>query len=717
MDAGWSAGAVDPGFAGRHATFRVELVFACLKLDLASLRTLRMAELKFLNGGSDMATLIRAHDWTDTSLGDPSTWSQSLRTLVGVALSAKQPMFVAWGPDLAMIYNDAYVALLGAKHPGALGRPFETVWQEAWADLRPLVDQVLAGDPVHMDDITLFVNRDGRDAEAHFAFSYTPVFGDGGSVAGLFCPCAETTEQMLAERDLAAARDLAEEANVAKSTFIANMSHELRTPLSAIIGYSEMLIEDLSEGGDPEALVGDMRKIETNARHLLGLINDVLDLSKIESGKMEVFAEAFDTADVVREVAGTVRSLVDKKGNSLTLDVGDALGSMHTDVTKLRQILLNLLSNAAKFTEGGTITLTATRIGGAGPEAWLAFRVSDTGLGMSEQQLGRLFLRFSQADASTTRKFGGTGLGLSLTKAFSLMLGGDIAVESAPGLGSTFTVMLPATLSEQAEEAAVGSARDGAFAGSPGAAGKTDWVLVIDDDPAQRDLMSRFLAREGFGARTAPDGPSGIALARTLKPKAILLDVMMPGMDGWSVLSALKADPELDRIPVVMVTFASERSLATSLGAADYVAKPVKWDRFKQVMDRFRDAVGDVLVIDDSPDTRERLRRALERDGWTVAQASNGREALDRIGQALPRVILLDLTMPIMDGFAFLQALRERPDCRDLPVIVLSSLDLTREDRRRLRGANQILDKGTTSLPELARDLHALTDAKLPAGS
>ena len=484
------------------------------------------------------------------------------------------------------------------------------------------------------------------------------------------------------------------------------MSHELRTPLSAIIGYSEMMLEEIEDSGDGAGLAPDMRKIEGNARHLLGLINDVLDLSKVESGKMEVYTEDFEVDTVLRDIATTVGSLVVKKGNRLELQLAPDLGHMHSDLTKVRQILLNLLSNAAKFTEGGTITLSATRQIEAGYVDQIVFRISDTGIGMSEEQLVKLFQRFQQADASTTRKFGGTGLGLSLTKAFVDMLEGAVDVESGLGRGTTFTVTLPATFDARPSEHAGSVETVAAEEGD-----KThDLVLVIDDDESQRLLMTRFLHREGFRVITAADGQTGLERAREAKPSAILLDVMMPGIDGWSVLSALKADPDLAVIPVVMVTFVEQRSLAASLGAADYVLKPVRWDRFKVVVDRFRAQKGGVLVIEDDQDTRQRIRTFLERDNWIVTEAENGRQGLERLVVSKPEVILLDLTMPVMDGFEFLQQLRSTPIGADIPVIVLTARDLTRDDRRRLAGASQVLNKGDISLQALAKRLHRLAE-------
>ncbi len=504
----------------------------------------------------------------------------------------------------------------------------------------------------------------------------------------------DITERRRAEEELNAAKEAAEAANRAKSQFLANMSHELRTPLSAVIGYAEMIEEDVGESGD-QALLGDVGKIKFNARHLLSLINDVLDLSKIEADRMTTFAETFEVSGLLRDVASTAEALVRQKDNTLVLEAAGDLGAMHTDQVKLRQCLFNLVSNAAKFSQGGRIVLRAERDGDT-----VAFSVADSGIGMSQEQLDRLFERFSQADASTTRRFGGTGLGLAITRAFCRLLGGDITVTSTLGAGSTFTIRVPATLAEQPAEDEPEAEQ--------GSASK-HVVLVIDDDNAQRELLTRFLEREGFGVRSASDGRAGLELARSIRPRAILLDVMMPSMDGWSVLSTLKADAELAKIPVVMVTFVNEPALGASLGAADTVLKPVQWDRLRTVMERFRGDAGEILVVDDDPEARQRLRTVLERDGWTVCEAGDGEEALAQVARALPQLILLDLTMPVMDGFTFLHELRLRPGCADIPVVVLTARDLDAGERKRLAGADRVLSKGETNLRQLAGELRALT--------
>ncbi len=549
--------------------------------------------------------------------------------------------------------------------------------------------------------------RDGqwRYSEARAA----PVLALDGTVREWVGVNTDITDRREAEEAMQEAKELAEGANRAKSQFIANMSHELRTPLSAVIGYSEMLAEEIEDVGQTHLLT-DVGKIEASARHLLGLINDVLDLSKIEAGRMTVESVRFDVAAMLREVVAATEPLVAKKNNRFALEIAENLGEMRSDELKIRQCLMNLIGNAAKFTEDGTITLRGRR---DGPDR-LVFEVADTGIGMSPEQLGRLFQRFSQADESTTRQFGGTGLGLAITRAFAKRLGGDVTVDSEPGSGSTFRIVLAG----QVRSDDGGAVEPVVIQRDPEAsvddhAGAERRILVVDDDPAARDLLARFLKREGFNVTGAADGQAGLTLARALRPQAILLDVEMPKMDGWSVLHALRQDPVLVDTPIVMVSVKNEQSLAYALGASDYLLKPVDWDRLKRVLDRVqphRD--GTILVIDDDDGARERLRFTLSRDGWTVVEASNGQQALERLDGVTPSLILLDLMMPVMDGFDFLERLRERPGFAQVPVVVLTAKDVTPDERACLdRQADRIISKGSFTLPKLAQELRDLIPA------
>jgi PAS domain S-box-containing protein len=515
------------------------------------------------------------------------------------------------------------------------------------------------------------------------------------------------------ENELAAARDAAEEANRAKSQFLANMSHELRTPLSAVIGYSEMLEEEAEDIG-ARTMLEDLKKINANARHLLSLINDVLDISKIEAGRMEVSAEDFDVAELVRGAADSIQSLMEKKSNSLTVRCGSDLGRMHSDGVKVRQCLFNLLSNASKFTENGRIELSAGRVSRDGRD-WLEFRISDTGIGMSPEQLGKLFQRFAQADSSTTRRFGGTGLGLSITRAFCTMLGGDIDVHSAPGEGTTFTLRLPAcigAIGSAAEAGAAGDAPDGE--GLSG--GSSDLILIIDNDPAIRELLSRFLQREGFAALCAASGEEGLRLARSSTPSAILLDVMMPQMDGWSVLASLKADPDLAEIPVIMITLVQDKPLAYALGASDYLTKPIQWTRLKRVLDRYRSQKdpGSALIVEEEEATRNELRQLLEGEGWQVREAENGQAALRSIADSRPELILLDIRIPDLNGISLVRQLRSHPDWGSIPVIVFAEQDLSPAERGRLNGmVHQIVQTSEeTSEQELVAELRRIAAAR-----
>lgn len=495
-----------------------------------------------------------------------------------------------------------------------------------------------------------------------------------------------------AEEELEAARLAAEEANRAKSLFIANMSHELRTPLSAVIGYTEMLEEELADLG-VDSMLPDLEKIEANARHLLTLINGVLDISKIEAGKMEVHGEDADVADLTREVAATVEALVSKKGNRLAVEVADDVGRMHTDVVKVRQCLFNLLSNAAKFTENGTVTLSVERASpspqGAGevlPVDMVVFRVTDTGIGMTAEQVRRLFERFMQADSSTTRRFGGTGLGLAITKAFADMLGGEVAIDTAPAKGTSFTLRLPADLRHSRLPGSA-DATPVRLEELPPAQSARETILIIDDEQAMRELLARFLHREGYGVALAADGQTGLSIARQIRPRAILLDVMMPRTDGWSVLSVLKAEPDLADIPVIIISSRREKGLALSLGAADYFTKPVDWQRLHRVLSGLSgQAPGTALVLMEADETRALLGAELGRDGWQVAEAETEEDAFRRLAAATPTVILLDPFTPGLDGFDFLKALCRDPDWCRIPVIVVAAQEIGRDETEELRG-------------------------------
>ena len=486
-----------------------------------------------------------------------------------------------------------------------------------------------------------------------------------------------------------------------KSEFLANMSHELRTPLNAIIGYSEMLQEDAADLG-ADQLTDDLQKINAAGKHLLELINAVLDLSKIEAGKMELYLETFDVATLVRDIAAVIQPLAAKNSNRLDVRCPDAIGPMHADLTKVRQALFNLLSNACKFTERGTVSLAVAREAADGQE-WVTFGVSDTGIGMSPEQLAKLFEAFTQADAATTRRYGGTGLGLALSRRLCRMMGGDVTAESEAGRGSTFTIRLPAQVIETVEEppAAAVPATDG-----PVAAVGT--VLVIDDEPAVRDLMQRFLGKEGFRVVTAASGEEGLRQARELRPDAITLDVMMPGLDGWAVLSALKADTDLADIPVVMLTIVDDKNLGYALGASDYLTKPIDRDRLAAVLGKYRRDLP-VLVVDDDVEVRQLLRRMLEPEGYAVVEAENGRVALERLRDGAPAVVLLDLMMPEMDGFDFVAEFRRHAAWRAIPIVVITAKDLSREDRERLNGyVQKILQKGTHGRAELLAEVREL---------
>jgi signal transduction histidine kinase/CheY-like chemotaxis protein len=548
-------------------------------------------------------------------------------------------------------------------------------------------------------------------------FSEVPVEPDE-SLLEVMADVGKQLGRVIERKRAEESRDEAMEASRIKSSFLANMSHELRTPLNAIIGLTELLCENAPRFGTEKALE-PLRRVLRAGRHLLGLINDILDLSKIEAGKMDLTLETVTIQPVVEEVLGTARPLAEQNKNKLVLDSPEGIGSVYADNMRLRQVLLNLLSNACKFTKAGTVRLGVTRVEEAG-QHWVDFAVCDTGIGMTEEQLGRLFQDFAQADASTTRQFGGTGLGLAISRRLCRLMGGDVTVTSEPGKGSTFTMRLPAQAAALTSPIEIIAAASAAETGPAASQGSHGTVLVIDDDATARELIAAHLVANGFAVETAANGVEGLKKARELKPVAITLDILMPDIDGWTVLAALKGDPELADIRVVIVTIVDEQRRGIALGAAGYLTKPIDRKRLVEILSRHRSADGpsEVLVVEDDEEHRQLVRAILGAQGWVVREAANGRLALDALAAKLPDILLLDLMMPEMDGFQLVTALQANPAWRDIPVVVVTALDLTAEDHRRLNGGvERVLSKNSFAPAELmARVGKLLLEVKGQAG-
>ncbi|ANK79438.1 MAG: hypothetical protein TEF_00525 [Rhizobiales bacterium NRL2] len=477
---------------------------------------------------------------------------------------------------------------------------------------------------------------------------------------------AEIQRHRATMSQLVEAKDDAERANGAKSEFLAKMSHELRTPLNAVIGYSEMLLEDAEIDGRGEDSA-DLKKINAAGKHLLALVTEVLDLSKIEAGKMELYTEEVELGDFIDEVAATCRQLVAKNANELVVERERELGTLECDVTKLRQALLNLLSNAAKFTQNGRVTLTARRENVAGRD-WFRIAVTDTGIGIAQEQIDHLFKNFSQAAPSISSRFGGTGLGLSLSQKLCRLMGGDITVESVLGEGTVFTIVLPANQPAGQSVASDADRRDialettsiravsehRAIADETGETG--DSVLIIDHDPPALELMERILKKENYRVLICGDAREARQLAGEARPDVIVLDVAAPATDGWRLLEQLGTDAATRDIPVIVQTIVDDRRQGFELGAADYLVKPVDREALLEAVGRANDAPRRdyVLLVDDDGDAGREAAGLLRSQGWNVVAVPDFGIALTRAQQARPALVIVDSAAPnpAFDAFA-----------------------------------------------------------------
>ena len=585
-----------------------------------------------------------------------------------------------------LMVNRHWEQLFGTDRDQVADKTFEDIHApEDAAEIRQSIETILATGAPTTEERTVHL----PSGERVYLSNRFPLKGADGTVTAIGAVATDITDLKAAEASLILAKEEADEASQAKSKFLANMSHELRTPLNAIIGYAEMLDEEAEDNGLEESRA-DIRRILDAGRHLLSLINDILDLSKIEAGRMELAVEDFPFAEVLDSVVSTATPLMEKNANTFDVHCDMADVRLRSDPTRLRQILLNLLSNAAKFTDHGTVTLTCG-LSGDDEAQRLDVTVTDTGIGMTPEQLGKLFEEFRQADSSITKRFAGTGLGLAISKRLALMLGGDVTVTSAEGEGSRFTLSVPARL--QAAEPA--QAKPAPTAGQAAKAARHDGaavVLVIDDDPSARELLARHITADGMQVVTAASGRDGLDRARQMRPDVITLDVFMEGLNGWDVLTALKADRELKDIPVIMCSISDDRETFISLGAVEFLTKPVGREDYLRALRlcTCEQPCGPVLIVDDMAMNRDLIKRHLGGLNLDFIEAVDGVDALEKIAD-VPHLecVMLDLMMPGMDGFEFLRRFRKEPKWRSTPVCVVTAKTLSLAERAFLREAAQ----------------------------
>jgi Signal transduction histidine kinase len=508
-------------------------------------------------------------------------------------------------------------------------------------------------------------------------------------------------------RELQAKKREAEQANYAKSAFLANMSHELRTPMNSIIGFSEILIDRLSDQIQPKHLAF-LHNIQASGHHLLEIINDILDLSKIEAGKMEMITEIFSPRVAVDGVCHVMKGFSSRHGIEFDVQIPEDIPPIENDAGKFKQVLYNLLSNAVKFSPAGTqVSIIGSAV--AGPDGTLQkveIAVVDHGIGIAKEDLEVVFEEFRQLDARISREYGGTGLGLALVKKFLQLMRGQLRVESELGKGSRFAFTLP-----------IDFAHHGAAATEP----RTETlppgprVLVVEDDDAAFESLRQQITAAGYVAVRARRGEEVQRIARTVCPVAVTLDIGLPGIDGWEVLKRMKNDPETANLPVVIVSITDNRELGLALGAEDYFVKPIDRQRFVQrikelTMMRISARRPLLLLIDDDPTVHEMIEDDLIANGYDLMRAYSGQEGIDAAVKNSPDLIVLDLLMPGMSGFEVARQLKERAETARVPIVVLTSKDLSREERERLRlHISAIVQKGEGVRSRLVAEIHAVT--------
>jgi len=534
-----------------------------------------------------------------------------------------------------------------------------------------------------------------------------------------------TAELRRRNRDLTEANEKAQAANIAKTQFVQVVTHELRTPLNAIKGYTDLLLEmfeDEPDDVDLEEVLHCLRQTRQAVYHNIDLVNQVLDFSSIETGKKTLQLCPYALRDILDDAKSSLFEYAKRNNNQVRLEIDATVGEIETDRTRLLQCLINVMGNACKFTENGVITLTVEAFDREAVP-WVRFAVRDTGVGIPPEKLDSIFEPFSQADSSMSRKFAGTGLGLAVVKELVSRFGGRVWAESTLGEGSTFFIEVPQHPSTATRDAsATEPGGPGAAAGVTATAddARRPMILLIDDDPAFHDRLRPILSGQGYRTRHAYSGEEGLALARQQAPLAILLDIIMPGKGGWQVLQEIKSDPDLSRIPVIVVTLAGDTDLAVTLGAADVFLKPVDTEVLTASLERWRlgGAPAQALIIDDDGFSRDLMRRSLEKHGWTVAEAADGEEGLAYLNSFTPSVILLDLMMPRMNGFQVVGRLRDRPDWALIPVIVISAKDLSDDERAFLQlNVRTVLEKGRFEARTLLGQIEALIGGESAAPS